>query len=399
MLPNVSCSIAALAAALLVLAIPAGAGEEPDVSGPAEVVLTHVIAEFHEATRLYPDLNPVRTDLLMRLVCMRAAAIRDVDYPLLVMLAGHGTSFAYHPTKYYLYSPPDSPDDTERRLQAGTGCRWEWPPKPKDAEGAWRLVRESVAAGTPVKGSWRDDYIFCGYRDAARPEDRQVYALGGWREPGWMSWGDFAQWFGEVGQMSRVGGQTPRRPEAETALQLMQRTVSWAAGDGRREVSWMKDGAFGLPGIEAYAADVADATKPPAFFDDGYLCCHAVNRQTSGRRCAELYFRHVARLFPAAAAAHMRAAGEHYGRAYRAWGDYRAAFLPPGAATDLAATHLAWSDRARRTAGASAIREAATHEEAAVAELNAALELAASDRANAAPRGVPVSRPTLRFVR
>ena len=379
MLLNMPHGVAVLAVTLLAFAGAICASDAPSsASGTREVVLDRVIAEFHEATRLYPDLNPVRTDLLMRLVCMKSAGFDDVDYPLLVMLAGHGTSFAYQPKRYYLYSPPDSPDDTERRLQAGTGCRWEWLAKPKDAEGAWRLVRESVAAGVPVKGSWRDDYIFCGYRDAARPEDRQVYALGGWREPGWMSWADFAQWFGEVGEMSRVGGRTPRRPDADIALELIQRTVAWASDDGRREVEWMKDGVFGLSGMEAYAADVADVGKPPSFFDDGYLCCHAVNRQTSGRRCAELYFRHAARLFAPAVAPHMRAAAEGYGCAYRAWADYRAAFLPPGAASDLAATHLAWSDPARRTVGAAAIREALAHERAAVAELKVALELAAS---------------------
>jgi hypothetical protein len=251
--------------------------------------LEQVIEEFERIASEFPDVNPVRTDLLMRLVCLKAAG-GEVDYPSLVMLSGYGTSFAYHPQKFWvMYSPPDTPDETEKRLMEGTGFGWEWRPKVNGAEEAWQTVKETVDSGNPVQGRWLDDYLFVGYQEALQPDERKVYALGGWREPGWMSWDVFSEWAKDFGTCGRPTGPVSKTPEGDMVRTLLQRTVAWSCNDGRATVEWMQDGAFGRAGLEAYAADVADLTKGPDFFNGGWLGCHCVNRQASGRQCAASY--------------------------------------------------------------------------------------------------------------
>jgi hypothetical protein len=342
--------------------------------GAEPVILQEAVAAFDAATAGHADLNPVRTNLLMRLVCLEASGVSRVTYNRLVMLSGYGTSFAYHPTDFWImYNPPDHPEETEKRLVRGTGGGWEWLRKAETVEGAWQVTRESVDRGTPVQAVWIDDYVFAGYRDADEPVDRQVYALGGWREPGWMPWADLEQWVVGFGRLGRPTGPAERGSEHDTVIEIMERTVAWAQGDGRASTEWMNQGRFGLDGIEAYAADVADATKAPDYFYRGWLCCHAINRQTSGRRCAAAYFADAADLFPEPAASAMRAAAGQYEAASGAWADYRRALLGDGAPIGEEEVTQAWSDPAKRAEAAAAIRRAAEHEAAAVAEIEKAL--------------------------
>ena len=45
-----------------------------------------------------------------------------------------------------------------------------------------------------MAGAFRDDYVFAGYEDAARKEDRRIYHLGGWEPHGWWTWAEFEKW-------------------------------------------------------------------------------------------------------------------------------------------------------------------------------------------------------------
>lgn len=338
------------------------------------VVLQNVVDEFARVSRAFPDVNPVRTDLMLRLVCLRSAGITDVDYATLVMLAGFGTSFAYHAKDYWLmYQPPDSPEETAARLVAGTGLSWEHLPKVSSPEEAWARLREAVDAGTPLEGNYLDDYLFVGYREGGAAEERQVYCLGGWREPGWMNWKDFSEWAREFGRLGRPGPQVARESERVLAQLLLPRLVTWAEHDGRAGVDFMKHGTFGLAGLAAYAADVADVAKGPEAFDVGWLGCHAINRQSSGRQCAAAYFTRVAALFPEPTAGHLRAAALHERAACSHWDDFgrQLGRFGPGDGEDY---KTVWSTPHLRTAGAAAIRQAAACEARAIREVRLALQ-------------------------
>lgn len=349
-----------LAAADIETALLAEAGRQP-------VVVPSAVAAFAQEAMLLPDLNPVRTNLLMRLVCLRAMGDRTTDYGTLGVLSGYGNSFAYHPKKFwFMYQPPDDPDATERRLVRATGFGWEWLPK-ASAEDCWKTLRESVDSGRPVQAPWLDDYVFAGYLDAAEPDGRRVFALGGWREPGWMTWQDFAEWAGQRGGLGRPAGKgLPRDPEIDR--DVLERLAAWPTGDGRGEAASMKEGVFGIPGLEAYAADVMDTAKPPEAFDGGWLACHAVNRQLSGRACTATWLERQADSVPPTAAALLRQAAAEYRTSDRAWKQFRMVLGGPEG-TPIERVKALWTDPQHRAAGAAALRQAAMAERRAADSL------------------------------
>lgn len=331
-----------------------------------------VIVEFLKEHTDEADLNPIRTELLSRLVCMRASGFFETDYDTLVVLSGYATSFAYHPKKYWImYRPPDSPPETQQRIVAGTGFGWEALSVKKDADKAWHLIVETLDSGRPLQASWMDDFIIAGYQDAAEKQNRKLYVLGKWAPPNWMPWKDLEEWAQRFGWLSRPSGEV--KPPQDLTREMLAKTVAWSHGDGRSQEKSMAEGAFGLAGIEAYAADVADASKPPEHFDDGWLNCHAINRQTSGRKCASNWLARVAGGMKDPAASALRTASAQYASAYAAWGEFRTAMLGD-AKLKLEAAQEAWRDPQRRAAGAAAIRKAIENERKAVATVEQALE-------------------------
>lgn len=349
-----------LAAADMETALLAEAGGQP-------VVVPAAVAAFAQEAMLLPDLNPVRTDLLMRLVCMRAMGDRDSDYGALVVFSGWGNSFVYHRTKPWLvYQPPDDPDTTSARLERATGVGWETIPK-ASAEDCWKTLKETVDSGRPLQAPWLDDYIFAGYCDAPRADERRVFTLGGWREPGWMIWKDFVDWAGERGRFGRPTGKgTARDPRVDR--EVLERLAAWPNGDGRAEVASMKEGVFGIPGLEAYAADVLDTAKPPDAFDGGWLACHAVNRQFSGRAFTADWLGRQAVAVPPAVAARLLQAAAEYRASDRAWKQFRRVLGgPEGSSMDT--VKALWADTQRRAAGADALRQAGAAERSAADSL------------------------------
>lgn len=355
-------------------ALTTAVAQEGGLTMPQPVVLQGVVDEFTRTVPPLGDLNPIRTNLLMRLVCLRAAGATDVDYTALVMLSGGGTAFAYAPQAFWVMKlPPDGPAATEQRLARGTGLGWEELPKVEDAEGAWRIVKESVDAGKPVQGTYMDDYLFVGYQGAEKPEEREVFTVGGWSPPRWMSWRDLGEWAKDFGQMSRPTEGCSRADDREMTTEVLRRTLVWADHDGRAGVSWIPPATYGIAGMEAFAADVADMTKGPDYWTLAWLGCHGINRQSSGRKCAGEYLERAAALFPGPVGSHLGSAAPHYRAAYSAWNEFgrQLGRLNPDAQKDAKAV---WSNPERRKAGAAAIREAAKHERKAVGEVGLAVE-------------------------
>jgi hypothetical protein len=341
--------------------------------GNVPIVLGRAVDAFAQVALTLPDLNPVRTNLLMRLVCMRAMGDRTTDYDTLVVLSGWGNSFAYHPQKFWImYQPPDDPETTEKRLLRGTGFGWETVPK-ASVEDCWKTVRETVDSGRPLQAPWLDDYVFAGYCEAARPEDRRVLALGGWREPGWMTWKEFAEWAGQQGTFGRPATTAAPR-DATVDREVLQRLAAWPHGDGRASVDSMKEGVFGIPGLEAYAAAVADSAKAPESFDGGWLACHVVNRQLSGRACTATWLERRADAAPPAVSTRLRQAAADYRASDAAWKQFRSVLGGPEG-TQAEAVMALWRDPSRRAEGAAALRRAADSERSAAAHLAKAVAM------------------------
>ena len=315
-----------------------------------------------------------RDMMAMRLTAMRIAGRDDADYETLIMLWGFGTSWAYHPRKYWLmYQPVRDPEATERFVQQATGFGWKWTGMTKDADKAWEILKASTDAGQPIQGSWIDQMLFVGYQDAARPADRKAYVLGGFGGLRWMSWADFAKWASEGGDFGRHTKPVGQAPAKDTAVEIMRLIVRCVDGDPRAGIDWMKDGTFGQAGLAAYAADIADLSKQPDYWDAAWLGCHGARRQLTGRKCAAAWLRGNAGLFPKQAAGYMLAAAKEYDAACDAWQEWEK-HLGLGAGDDAKALEKAWREKPRRQAGAAAIRQAAAREKLAAAQIAKALE-------------------------
>jgi hypothetical protein len=320
-----------------------------------------------------PYIQP-RSDLVNRLAMMRLGGIKDVDYETLMVVSGYATSFAYHAKKFgALYQPPDPPDVTEARLTKATGFHCAWMPRVKDAGEGWEIVKKALDGGQPLQASWYDDFMILGYQDAAEPADRKLFFMGDWDEPGWRPWAKFEEWSKKFGRLARYEKAGEPEPVKDVALEMLNRTVAYAGGDGRAETPFGREVRFGLAGMEAYAADVADVAKTPDSFDAGWLGCHCINRQSQGRRCMAIYLRRVAPLFGKDAEAHLLASVGEYDAAWAAWQEFGKHLGQMDGAKETKDLKALWMVAENRKAGAAAIRKAIEREKAGVAEITRAL--------------------------
>lgn len=338
------------------------------------VVLTKAISLYNQVndeTRAYPQR---RSEAASRVVHLRSLIIGDVDYETLIMLWGFGTSFAYHPKKYFaMYIEPENQEVTERRIARRFGRAWEYLPQPKSAEEAWTTLKASIDGGQPIAGHYYDELIFLGYQDAERSEDRKVLITGLGDDTSWWSWAEFTQWTKETRGFRRPGEVVARAPERELAIEVMKQIVTFPEHDGRAKLDFLKDAHFGLDGMVAYAADIEDMTKTTDYFDAGWIGCHCIYRQFTGRKCAAIYLTRIAELFPPAVSAHILAAAKEYEAAYAAWGEWEQALGQTPERNTYSEVPSLWKIPANRKAGAAAIRKAAVHEQAAAEEIGQAL--------------------------
>ncbi len=314
-----------------------------------------------------------RCDTYMYLTQMRIAGW-DVDYATLNTVAGYGPSFAYAPRlqdKWNAhYHPLEGRDD---RIAHATGCRYRW--QRHDAEQYWQALKRAIDEGHAVHGPNAEGVLFIGYVDAEDPADRKVLPLAivfvGADE---WTWEQFSRWVGQRQWFGRIEGREEPWPVHQSATEVIKMMVRVARGhDSRR-----KDGdgvVWGIDGIEAYAADLADLSKSGApereggYFQGGWRGCHNVYPQMSGRPAAATYLRKVAPAFGDEARPHVLAAAEAYEAATGSWREFARQL---GRGVEGGHTE-AWTGETNRTAGAAAVRQAAAHEREAIAALKQAL--------------------------
>ncbi len=218
-----------------------------------------------------------RSDTHMYLTRMWIAGW-DVDYATLNTVSGYGPSFAYSSgdrgKDYVNYIPPAGRDD---RIAHATGCRNIWLQFP-DLEDYWHALKQAIDQGQAVHAPNEEDILFIGYEEAEKPEDRRVMPVAAVfvDEDEW-TWEQFGEWFGKPmvnGWFGRIEGRVEPWPARESAMEVLRMMVEVANGrDSRRRpgdnVHW------GVDGIKAYAADLADMTKsgddgPGGYFGGGW---------------------------------------------------------------------------------------------------------------------------------
>jgi hypothetical protein len=319
-----------------------------------------------------------RSDTYMYLTQMRIAGW-DIDYAELITLAGYGPSFGYAP------GPKDRwgahyfpPAGRNKRIAHATGCQYSWT-RYEDVEDYWQALKQAVDEGQAVHGPNEEDILFIGYEDAANPVDRRVLPLAiVFVDDDEWTWKQFTKWHARDmvnGWFGRIGKRVEPWPAKRSAIEVLEMMVSVADGDDSRR----KEGdgvVWGVHGIEAYAADLADMTKSGAvegdggYFQGGWRGCHNVYPQMSGRPAAATYLSRIAPLFDDATRGHILAASEGYEGATQAW---KAFSQELGRDTGVDHT-LAWTTEKHRKAGSEAVTRAAAHERTAVAAVRKALE-------------------------
>jgi len=364
---------------------PAGAGAVKVEPGK-EVLLTAAVKAFGDVIARTGDGHVALAGkevyqqppvyLTMHVIEMRAAGWTDADFDTLAAVSGTSALFGYTPTDFgpkyaHLLVGPDE------RIAEATGFGYEWVNFVNAAE-AWAIIKTSLDAGKAVKGMHYENCAFVGYRDAAKAEGRQVYVVGD--GPGtfskWWTWKEFTDWVKMMRSWNqcRLGRHTRRiRPASKkaVALRVMNDLVAWSRTPPPTCVKRWRQATFGLAGIEAYAADVADLMKKPKeyFKDTAWCACHGINGQWTARNSSGVYLEHVARsgTFPKKVNDRLLAAAKQYRAAFAAWKVFYER-LGHKAPKD------AWLDKTRRRAGGEAALTWAACEKAAVAEVAAALE-------------------------
>jgi hypothetical protein len=313
--------------------------------------------------------------IVMQTICARVAGW-DVDYDTLMTVSGWGASFAYHHKDYVVnyYAPGDA----DGRVTRATGFGWEWK-RYATPEEYFQAIKETVNAGKVAHAPFMEEVLFAGYEDADDPKDRKVRPLAFvFVDTDWWTWEQFVDWHQKHSAGGMLGRHTKRvaaRSARETALTTLGLLVEYSTSDPRATGRWdAKSGAtFGLAGLEAYAADIADLTKDgkkEGYFQGGWRGCHNIYPQLGGRWGVANYLDDLSKshALSEGARAHIVAAAKEYQLACDAWEQWE--------------VHLGdrqkkgqdgWSDDMQRTAGAMAIRKAIAHEKAGLVEIAKAL--------------------------
>jgi hypothetical protein len=306
--------------------------------------------------------------LSTHLVQMRAQGW-DVDFDQIAALSGASALFAYQPGEFmpkyaHLYVDPDA------RIAEATGFGYAWT-NFADTEGAWKLIVESVDSGRSVKGWDWENILFAGYRDAAKPEERKVFAMADGPDTyaKWLTWSEFGEWVERMQGwgMPRLGRHTGRvetKSAGQVARQVMHDLVAWSVNPPDAIRNRFAEATFGLAGIEAYAA----ACERSDLKED-WLACHDVNGQWTLRNSTGVYLVRVAEagVFPAPVNAHLLAAAGAYRAAYESWQELYVRYL------GHRVPETARKTAEHRKAGAAAVRQGLIHERAALAEVERAL--------------------------
>ncbi|KPK50104.1 MAG: hypothetical protein AMK72_02985 [Planctomycetes bacterium SM23_25] len=369
----------------------AGPSPAPVDLPPGTQVLPGVQEIYLRTQQELEPLNHRRTNLVVRLAILRSMGIDGVDYATMMVLAGFATSFAYHPKQYnVMYFPPEDPLRHERRLARLVGLEWEllqrnqqdvqWRTdgnshKLQSAEQAWHVVKTSVDAGKPIQATFMDDYILIGYQDADRAERRKVYSVGGWDPPCWWDWVKLENYVKQFGRFGRPGGRFEPSLPREIASEVIRGMVEYWDNDGRKALPWVApgEGKYGAEGLETLAADTANLGMKVEDFDAGWIGCHCMYRQITGRPAAAEYLRSVAGEL-GSAGEHLLKAAAQYDAAWQHWLEWGRQLGQGAGVTEAKELRKLWADPNRRAAGAEAIRAAAACEQSAWESLGKAVK-------------------------
>jgi DNA-binding transcriptional MerR regulator len=340
------------------------------------VVLIDAVEAFQRVEREIKYWQP-RSFVQVRVVCMQAAGWKDADYDTIMTISGFGPSFAYHAKKFWpQYLAPSGCDE---RIARATGFGWEWQ-RYETVEDYWQALKETIDAGNPIHAPYYEEVVLVGYQDADGQDERKARPLvphGVGAEPdAWWTWKEFEEWFDKWSHkvLGRHTKRTETIPPRESAIEALETIVQMATDDPRAQNPDLDGVKWGLEGLQAYADDVGDMSrsgKPNAYFYDGWLGCHAIYPQISGRASAAVYLERLGRssIFPGAINEHILAAADAYGAARAAWGDYEKHL----GNEEMAEASDSWLIEEHRLAGAAAIRQAIEYERAAINEVQQGL--------------------------
>ena len=308
--------------------------------------------------------------LSMHLVEMRTAGWRDVDFDRIAAVSGASALFAYEPGRF----EPKYANlsiGMDKRIADATGFGYEWL-EFGDAEEAWKIVKESIDSGRPVKGWHWENLLFAGYQDAEEKVDRRIFAMADGPDTiaKWWTWKEFREWADRW--YRSLGRHTKRVPEVSprrVALRVMSDLVNWAEKPPEKVQERYPKATFGLAGIEKYAADCANLEK----YED-WLACHDINPQWTVRNSTAVYLQEVAKsgLFTEEVSQHIEDAAGEYRAAYEEWRKLYELLGHGASETDR-------RTRKRREAGAAAVRRALEHEKAGIETIKATLALIEED--------------------
>ncbi|MFO8008673.1 MAG: malectin domain-containing carbohydrate-binding protein [Candidatus Brocadiia bacterium] len=300
----------------------------------------------------------------------------DVGFCELVAGSGWAFSFRYDYDRWHVAALGlDQFDWLPRRLG------FEVPSVPfGDSAALWAMITEHIDAGEPVAATLGDGGLIKGYRVQ---EGRAQFLFEGEPASGWMDLGG-GHPVDRCAVLRRTGTPVPERQIAYGAVLRAARIASPHVEGGAPR---------GMAALETYLADVEDPTKD--FEDRSEWFCWATFERLAARKCCADRLHSAADVLGGDAAEALRAAAEHYERAFEAYHEYdRLVHENEGTGMSLQ-ERLRTPERIAVLAGV--LREGIEAERAGLAELNRAADMLRAAAEAAGRRAVLGGVPPYEF--
>jgi len=311
----------------------------------------------------------------------------QVDFDELAAVSGASALLGYEPGEFrpkyahlFVESAGPTPHDLDlrpgqelhgidQRISAATGFGYAWTSF-EDAESAWKLIVETVDAGHTAKGWDWEGILFAGYKSATAVVDRWIFAMADGPETytKWLSWEQFCEWVDRViswnqAQLGCFASRVEPASAKEIALQVMRDLIAWSAEPPHAVREHFPGAMWGLAGIRKYSEE---CRKVDVY--ESWCACHDINPQWTIRNSTGVYLDRIAEaeVFTDHVNTHLKAAAEQYHAAYSCWAAFYALL---GHGVPDAVQKMP----AHRQAGSAVVTAWIEHEEAALAEVEAAL--------------------------